>query len=179
MKSTWKTILDLLKDGEGYTPNFLSVNFDLKEVQFLGHRGSTSDGIHGVPSKVESVKHWKLHESLCSLEIPFIFRIGGLLIMRFLRISSPGLAKTPLTLVALPDGPDDFVVYCDASKQGQIRSVNPHDWTEVGSDMIMGPVALSDYVTTELSCVYDTFHVSNLKKCLVEPDVQVPLDEID
>ncbi|GJX20868.1 putative reverse transcriptase domain-containing protein [Tanacetum coccineum] len=30
-----------------------------------------------------------------------------------------------------------------------------------------------------LSCVHDTFHVSNLKKCLVEPDVQVPLDEIE
>ncbi|GKF66991.1 putative reverse transcriptase domain-containing protein, partial [Tanacetum coccineum] len=31
----------------------------------------------------------------------------------------------------------------------------------------------------ELSCVHDTFHVSNLKKCLAEPDVQVPLDEIE
>nr|GFC48325.1 putative reverse transcriptase domain-containing protein [Tanacetum cinerariifolium] len=31
----------------------------------------------------------------------------------------------------------------------------------------------------ELSCVYDTFHVSNLKKCLAEPDVQVSLDEIE
>ncbi|GKC10106.1 putative reverse transcriptase domain-containing protein [Tanacetum coccineum] len=28
-------------------------------------------------------------------------------------------------------------------------------------------------------CVHDTFHVSNLKKCLAEPDVQVPLDEIE
>ncbi|GJX55748.1 putative reverse transcriptase domain-containing protein [Tanacetum coccineum] len=31
----------------------------------------------------------------------------------------------------------------------------------------------------ELSCVHDKFHVSNLKKCLAEPDVQVPLDEIE
>ncbi|GKA60754.1 putative reverse transcriptase domain-containing protein [Tanacetum coccineum] len=30
-----------------------------------------------------------------------------------------------------------------------------------------------------LSCVHDTFHVSNLKECLVEPDVQVPLDDIE
>ncbi|GJV54106.1 hypothetical protein Tco_1449847 [Tanacetum coccineum] len=30
-----------------------------------------------------------------------------------------------------------------------------------------------------LSCVHDRFHVSNLKKCLAEPDVQVPLDEIE
>nr|GFB90112.1 putative reverse transcriptase domain-containing protein [Tanacetum cinerariifolium] len=27
--------------------------------------------------------------------------------------------------------------------------------------------------------VHDTFHVSNLKKCLAEPDVQVPLDDIE
>ncbi|GJT55337.1 putative reverse transcriptase domain-containing protein [Tanacetum coccineum] len=31
----------------------------------------------------------------------------------------------------------------------------------------------------ELSCVHDTFYVSNLKKCLAEPDVQVPLEEIE
>nr|GEU50107.1 putative reverse transcriptase domain-containing protein [Tanacetum cinerariifolium] len=30
----------------------------------------------------------------------------------------------------------------------------------------------------ELDGVYDTFHVSNLKKCLVNPTLQVPLDEI-
>ncbi|GKA40425.1 hypothetical protein Tco_0733018 [Tanacetum coccineum] len=34
-------------------------------------------------------------------------------------------------------------------------------------------------LSQELSCVHDTFHVSNLKKCLAEPDVQVPLDESD
>ncbi|GKF58955.1 putative reverse transcriptase domain-containing protein, partial [Tanacetum coccineum] len=27
--------------------------------------------------------------------------------------------------------------------------------------------------------IHDTFHVSNLKKCLAEPDVQVPLEEIE
>nr|GEW48679.1 putative reverse transcriptase domain-containing protein [Tanacetum cinerariifolium] len=31
----------------------------------------------------------------------------------------------------------------------------------------------------ELSCVHDTFHVSNLKKFLAESDVQVPLEEIE
>ncbi|GJR25755.1 putative reverse transcriptase domain-containing protein [Tanacetum coccineum] len=38
---------------------------------------------------------------------------------------------------------------------------------------------LSAELPQELSCVHDTFHVSNLKKCLAEPDVQVPLDEIE
>nr|GFA53646.1 putative reverse transcriptase domain-containing protein [Tanacetum cinerariifolium] len=31
----------------------------------------------------------------------------------------------------------------------------------------------------ELSCIHDTFNVSNLKKCLVEPDIQVLLKEIE
>nr|GEV22642.1 putative reverse transcriptase domain-containing protein [Tanacetum cinerariifolium] len=43
----------------------------------------------------------------------------------------------------------------------------------------VGPVAYQLKLTQELSCVHDTFHVSNLKKCLAEPDVQVPLDEIE
>ncbi|GKA93247.1 putative reverse transcriptase domain-containing protein [Tanacetum coccineum] len=43
-----------------------------------------------------------------------------------------------------------------------------------------GEVLLIDKsLPQELSCVHDTFHVSNLKKCLAEPDVQVPLDEIE
>nr|GEY08723.1 putative reverse transcriptase domain-containing protein [Tanacetum cinerariifolium] len=40
------------------------------------------------------------------------------------------------------------------------------------------PVAYRLKLPQELSCVLDTFHVSNLKKCLAEPYVQVPLDEI-
>ncbi|GJV96876.1 putative reverse transcriptase domain-containing protein [Tanacetum coccineum] len=31
----------------------------------------------------------------------------------------------------------------------------------------------------ELSCIHNTFHVSNLKKCLAEPDVQVTLEDIE
>ncbi|GJX55860.1 hypothetical protein Tco_0285757 [Tanacetum coccineum] len=30
----------------------------------------------------------------------------------------------------------------------------------------------------ELNGVYDTFHVSNLKKCLADPTLQIPLEEI-
>nr|GEU97144.1 putative reverse transcriptase domain-containing protein [Tanacetum cinerariifolium] len=42
----------------------------------------------------------------------------------------------------------------------------------------VGPVAYRLKLPQELSCVHDTFYVSNLKKCLAEPDVQVPLDDI-
>ncbi|GKF21199.1 putative reverse transcriptase domain-containing protein [Tanacetum coccineum] len=43
----------------------------------------------------------------------------------------------------------------------------------------VGKVAYRLKLPQELSCVHNTFHVSNLKKCLAKPDVQVPLDEIE
>ncbi|GJV86247.1 putative reverse transcriptase domain-containing protein [Tanacetum coccineum] len=41
-----------------------------------------------------------------------------------------------------------------------------------------GPVAYRLDLPEELNVVHDTFHVSNLKKCLADPTLQVPLDEI-
>ncbi|GJS31723.1 putative reverse transcriptase domain-containing protein [Tanacetum coccineum] len=42
----------------------------------------------------------------------------------------------------------------------------------------VGPVAYRLDVPKELNGVHDTFHVSDLKKCLADPTLQVPLDEI-
>ncbi|GJV15629.1 putative reverse transcriptase domain-containing protein [Tanacetum coccineum] len=42
----------------------------------------------------------------------------------------------------------------------------------------VGPVAYRLDLPEELDGVHDTFHVSNLKKCLADPTLQVPLDEI-
>nr|GEW88412.1 putative reverse transcriptase domain-containing protein [Tanacetum cinerariifolium] len=42
----------------------------------------------------------------------------------------------------------------------------------------VSPVAYRLDLPEELSGVHDTFHVSNLKKCLADPILQVPLDEI-
>ncbi|GKD04847.1 putative reverse transcriptase domain-containing protein [Tanacetum coccineum] len=88
-----KTILDLLKKEKLYT-KFSKCEFWLKEVQFLGHVVNW-DGIHVDPSKgnEQDEAFHILKEKLCNAPV-----------------------------LALPDGPDDFVVYCDASKQG-FRSV--------------------------------------------------------
>nr|GEY28738.1 putative reverse transcriptase domain-containing protein [Tanacetum cinerariifolium] len=53
------------------------------------------------------------------------------------------------------------------------RYVGPFEIVEC-----VGPVAYRLKLTQELSCIHDTFHVSNLKKCLAKPD-QVPLEEIE
>nr|GEX76782.1 putative reverse transcriptase domain-containing protein [Tanacetum cinerariifolium] len=42
----------------------------------------------------------------------------------------------------------------------------------------VGQVAYRLKLPQELSCIHDTFHVSNLKKCLMESDTQIPLEEI-
>nr|GEU68362.1 putative reverse transcriptase domain-containing protein [Tanacetum cinerariifolium] len=42
----------------------------------------------------------------------------------------------------------------------------------------IGPVAYHLRLPEELSSVHDTFHVSNLKKCLTDANLHVPLDEI-
>ncbi|GKB32644.1 putative reverse transcriptase domain-containing protein [Tanacetum coccineum] len=41
-----------------------------------------------------------------------------------------------------------------------------------------GPVAYRLDLPKELNGVHDTFHMSNLKKCLADPTLQLPLDEI-
>ncbi|GJT22782.1 putative reverse transcriptase domain-containing protein [Tanacetum coccineum] len=43
---------------------------------------------------------------------------------------------------------------------------------------VIGPVAYRLRLPEELSSVHDTFHVSNLKKCLADASLHVPLDEI-
>ncbi|GJY47328.1 putative reverse transcriptase domain-containing protein [Tanacetum coccineum] len=136
-----KTILDLLKKEKLYA-KFSKCEFWLQEVQFLGHVVNR-DGIHVDPSKVESVKNWKTPES--STEIRSFLGLAGYyrrFIENFSKIAKPltlltqknktyvwgdeqdeafrilkeKLCNAPV--LALPDGPDDFVVYCDASKQG-------------------------------------------------------------
>nr|GFB16140.1 putative reverse transcriptase domain-containing protein [Tanacetum cinerariifolium] len=41
----------------------------------------------------------------------------------------------------------------------------------------ISPVAYRLRFLKELSCVHDTFHMSNLKKCLTDANLHVPLDE--
>ncbi|GKF90987.1 hypothetical protein Tco_0274688, partial [Tanacetum coccineum] len=60
-------------------------------------------------------------------------------------------------------------------KKGKLapRFVGPFEIIEK-----VGLVAYMLDLPEELNGVHDTFHVSNLKKCLVDPILQVPLDEI-
>ncbi|GKA38218.1 putative reverse transcriptase domain-containing protein [Tanacetum coccineum] len=60
-------------------------------------------------------------------------------------------------------------------KKGKLtpRFVGPFEITKR-----ISPVAYRLRLPQELSSVHDTFHVSNLKKCLADPTLHVPLEEI-
>nr|GEW16495.1 putative reverse transcriptase domain-containing protein [Tanacetum cinerariifolium] len=60
-------------------------------------------------------------------------------------------------------------------KKGKLapRYVGPFEIVEC-----VGLVAYRLRLPQELSCIHDVFHVSNLKKCLADLDLQVPLEKI-
>nr|GFA84591.1 reverse transcriptase domain-containing protein [Tanacetum cinerariifolium] len=134
-------ILELLKKEELYT-KFSKYEFWIPKVQFLGHV-IDNQGIHVDPAKIESVKDWESPKSPTE-----IHKFLGLAryYRRFIeRLSKIAKTMTKLTqkkikfewgdkqeaafqllkqklcsvpIVALPEGSEDFIVYCDASNKG-------------------------------------------------------------
>ncbi|GJR51135.1 putative reverse transcriptase domain-containing protein [Tanacetum coccineum] len=136
-----RLVLELLKEEKLYV-KFSKCEFWLREVQFLRHVINGNE-IHVDPSKIEVVKNWKAPRTptaVCSfLGLDGYYR-------RFIKnFSKIAKSLTILTqkcktfdwgeeqelafqtlkdklcnapVLALPDGPEDFVVYCDASGLG-------------------------------------------------------------
>ncbi|GJV49655.1 putative reverse transcriptase domain-containing protein [Tanacetum coccineum] len=104
-----KLILELLENEKLYA-KFSKCDFWLQEVQFLGHVVN-SDGIHVDPSKIESIT-----KPLTLLTQKNKKYEWGEKQEEAFRILKYKLCNAPV--LALPDGPDDFVVYCDALNQG-------------------------------------------------------------
>ncbi|GJV76536.1 putative reverse transcriptase domain-containing protein [Tanacetum coccineum] len=88
----------------------------LREVQFLGHV-INGNGIHVDPSKIEAVKNWKAPRTsteVCSfLGLAGYYREEQELAFQTLKDK---VCNAPV--LALPDRPEDFVVYCDTSGIG-------------------------------------------------------------
>ncbi|GJU64736.1 putative reverse transcriptase domain-containing protein [Tanacetum coccineum] len=95
-----KAILELLKKEQLYA-KFSKCEFWILKVQFLGHV-IDSRGIHVDPAKRESIKDW------ASPKTPTKIR-------QFLGLE--GYYRS-VPILALPEGSEDFVVYCDASHKG-------------------------------------------------------------
>ncbi|GJR32304.1 putative reverse transcriptase domain-containing protein, partial [Tanacetum coccineum] len=99
-----RLVLGLLKKERLYA-KFSKCEFWLREVQFLGHV-INGNGIHVDPSKIEALKNWKAFRTLSE---------GEELELAFQTLKDK-LCNAPI--LALPDGPEDFVVYFDASVIG-------------------------------------------------------------
>ncbi|GKE23818.1 putative reverse transcriptase domain-containing protein [Tanacetum coccineum] len=90
----------------------------------------------------------------------------------------PELRRKPLEFsvgdyVLLKVSPWKGVVCFRNKRELAPRFVGPFEIIEK-----VGPVAYKLDLPEELDGVHDTFHVSNLKKYLADPTLQVPLDEI-
>ncbi|GJR17867.1 putative reverse transcriptase domain-containing protein [Tanacetum coccineum] len=92
-----KEILELLKKDKLYA-KFSKCEFWIPNVQFLGHV-IDSRGIHVDPTKIESIKDWASPKT----------------IRQFLGLA--GYYRSA-PILALPEGSEDFVVYCDTSHKG-------------------------------------------------------------
>ncbi|GKA37369.1 reverse transcriptase domain-containing protein, partial [Tanacetum coccineum] len=140
-KEHLKIILELLKKEELYA-KFSKCEFWIPKVQFLGHV-IDSEGIHVDPAKIESIKDWASPKS--PTEIRQFLGLAGYyrrFIEGFSKIAKPmtkltqkkvkfvwgdkqeaafQLLKQKLCsapILALPEGSEDFIAYCDASKKG-------------------------------------------------------------
>ncbi|GJS55332.1 putative reverse transcriptase domain-containing protein [Tanacetum coccineum] len=140
-KEHLKIILELLKKEELYA-KFSKCEFWISKVQFLGHV-IDSEGIHVDPAKIESIKDWASPKS--PTEIRQFLGLAGYyrrFIEGFSKIAKPmtkltqkkvkfvwgdkqeaafQLLKQKLCsapILALPEGSEDFIAYCDASKKG-------------------------------------------------------------
>ncbi|GJY03241.1 hypothetical protein Tco_0361393, partial [Tanacetum coccineum] len=103
-------LLELLRKEKLYA-KFSKCEFWLREVQFLGHV-TNGDGIHVDSSKIEAVKNWKAPRT--PTEVRSFLGLAGYyhrFIENFFKIAKP---LTILTQKSLLDGPENFVVYCDA-----------------------------------------------------------------
>ncbi|GJV17099.1 reverse transcriptase domain-containing protein [Tanacetum coccineum] len=99
-----RTILKLLKKEKLYA-KFSKCDFWVSIIQFLRHV-IDSQGIHADPSKIEAVKNWASPTTPTEGENQ----------ESAFKLLKQKLCEAPI--LALPEGNDDFVVYCDASLQG-------------------------------------------------------------
>ncbi|GJS74437.1 putative reverse transcriptase domain-containing protein [Tanacetum coccineum] len=109
--------MDLMNQKEELYAKFSKCDFWLSKVQFLSHV-IDSEGIHVDPNKIESIKDWASPKT--PTEIHQFLGLAGYY-RRFIKEIAFQLLKQRLcsaSILALPKGSENFVVYCDASHKG-------------------------------------------------------------
>ncbi|GJR48354.1 putative reverse transcriptase domain-containing protein [Tanacetum coccineum] len=109
-----RLVLELLKKEKLYA-KFSKCELWLREVQFLGHV-INGNRIHVDPSKIKAVKNWKAPRT--SSEVCLFLGLAGYYRRFIENFSKIAKSLTILTQKSLPNGLEDFVVYCVASGIG-------------------------------------------------------------
>ncbi|GJX78775.1 putative nucleotidyltransferase, ribonuclease H [Tanacetum coccineum] len=102
-----REILETLRKEKLYA-KFSKCEFWLQEVQFLGHV-INSEGLKVDPAKIEAVRYWQAPKNLTKKNSPFEW--GEEQEEAFVTLRRK-LCET--SILVLPDGTEDMVVYCDA-----------------------------------------------------------------
>ncbi|GJW96453.1 putative reverse transcriptase domain-containing protein [Tanacetum coccineum] len=112
---TLKVSLGTTQKKEKLYAKFSKCEFWLREVQFLGHV-MNGNGIHVDPSKIKTVKNWKALRT--PNEVRSFLELAGYYCRFIENFSKIAKSLTILTQKTLPDGPEYFMVYCNASGIG-------------------------------------------------------------
>ncbi|GJR87388.1 putative reverse transcriptase domain-containing protein [Tanacetum coccineum] len=104
-----RIILELIKREKLYA-KFSKCDFWIRIVQFLRHLIDSQE-LHVNPAKIEGVKNWT--SPTTPTEIRQFLGLAG-----YYRRFFKDFSKIANPILALLEGNDDFVVYCDASHQG-------------------------------------------------------------
>ncbi|GJU15082.1 putative reverse transcriptase domain-containing protein [Tanacetum coccineum] len=175
-----RIILELLRKEKLYA-KFSKCDFWIRMVQFLGHL-IDSQGLHVDPAKIEAVKNWA--SPTTPTEVRQFLGLAGYyrrFIQGFSKIAKPLTKLTQKNkkyiwekdqetafqllkqkhyeapILALPEGNDDFVIYCDASLQGlgavlmqkekviayASRQLKPHEENYTTHDLELGAVVFA------------------------------------
>ena len=175
-----KLVLELLKEQKLYA-KFTKCEFWIREVHFLGHVIGER-GIHVDPAKIEAIKKWEAPKTPTEIRqflgLPGYYRR---FIENFSRIAQPLTSLTQkdrkflweekheeafqilknklcnAPILALPEGSENFVVYCDASHQGfgcvlmqkdkviayASRQLKPHEKNYTTHDLELGAIVFA------------------------------------
>ncbi|GJR47063.1 putative reverse transcriptase domain-containing protein [Tanacetum coccineum] len=108
--------MDLINRKEELYAKFSKCKFWIPRVQFLGHV-IDSEGIHVDPAKIESIKGFsKIAKPMTKLTQKKVkFEWGDKQEAAF-QLLKKKLCSAPI--LALTEGSEDFIAYCDASKKG-------------------------------------------------------------
>ncbi|GKF00688.1 putative reverse transcriptase domain-containing protein, partial [Tanacetum coccineum] len=145
-----RIILELLKKEKLYA-KFSKCDFWISIVQFLRHVIDSQE-IHVDPAKIEAVKNWASPTTPTEKNKKYIWGENQESAFQLLKQK---LCEAPI--LALPEGNNDFVVYCDASHQGlgavlmqrekviayASRQLKPHEENYTTHDLELGAVVFA------------------------------------